>query len=530
MIALNPTFSAAFISGVMTLVLGLFGSPNWQIHDDAYYQMLAGGFGMVTQPQVDVPFMHPLIGQVIGMIYPLGGHFAYPAFLYLCIWAGGAAVAYRFEIAHNKAVAAVCLFAALAPIGLQLQYTTVSAFLVSCVAVLFTTTTAAPASLAAWIYGAALLLVAAMLRPEMAILAAVCLSPIVLFDSYANGRLNSALGKRTALSIVVLVGLYHIANIAFENPRMTSFYARLEPIVSTVDYQRAAMAAHVGSSLPNGISQNDLNLLNSWFFAESRIIEEATLEKLADGVSVRDRVRYGYWRLQGYARDLGSSIYFWFSCAALVLSVVSRYRVSVLTAVAIFVAADIIFSLFAKPFPQRVALGISVGIFLLAALTARPWTKNRRGIASVAMLAGILLLPAGLNIASDRVSVDQQLRHLAKDLEVLRDTSVLYAWAGTFPLRAAVQPFSSLDDALPTMTFLGTMYLLPAVVDGERDRGCGGFLPCLLSGNVVTLVAPDSKVDLLRTLLMERYGRTLRVLERVATQSFIVFNLAADGG
>ncbi len=51
--------------GFSCLLLIYVVTPVWQIHDDSYYAMIAGGYGMALTPTEMMPYMDPVIGYLI---------------------------------------------------------------------------------------------------------------------------------------------------------------------------------------------------------------------------------------------------------------------------------------------------------------------------------------------------------------------------------------------------------------------------------------------------------------------------------
>lgn len=162
----------------------------------------------------------------------------------------------------------------------------------------------------------------------------------------------------------------------------------------------------------------------------------------------------------------------------------------------------------------------------MAALTTRQDQRSRwRAVWTYVFAAG-LLLPVGWNIVADRIDLERRASQLEKDFPLLRGKDVIYSSMGELPLRAGFRPFSALEN-VPPLVFMGSMYLLPQVVEGERLRGCGGFVDCLASGTTLNLVASDDDVKRLDTLLREHYGKTLTTLTRTSTPSFTLHVIAA---
>lgn len=524
--SLGVASAAALLSGLAIAFLALAFEPAWQIKDDVYYAMLGDGYGMVARPAGELPFMHPLIGQAVGGIRALTGHFAYAIFLYLCLWAGAAAIAYRFLAARGWPAAIACVAAAVAPFVLLPQYTAVAGFLVASAAVLWTAGPARPPAAPVWIYGLALILLAALLRVEMAVLAALCLAPVAIDDAASRGWLTRARAFQVALgTVAVLAGVY-LTRELLGDPRMVELYGGYPSRVTLLDYGYGPALATLGAALPQGFTENDLDLLNHWFFAYPPIVEASTLNALIERVPFSAIVRMRLSGARSFVLDLPGTLFFWYTLAAIALAWVSRRRTGLAVGVALSVCAAAAFALLGKPFPERVAIGIAVGLFLLAALTARDDLPTPRGALRARVLAALLLLPAAWTVGADRLALLRASRLLEQDLAVLRGSQAVYSWANGLPLRAAFRPFSIPAD-LPPLVFLGTAYLLPQVAEEERSRDCGGFMACLIGGAPVRLLASDAQIRRLDTLLRERHGKTLSIVAKTSTASFSLYEIRA---
>ncbi len=517
---------AAGLSAIIIWALTIIVQPVWQIHDDAYYAMLGDGYGLVDRPVIEIPYMHPLVARAVAAFHALGAGFGYATFLYLCLWLGGTAVAYRFLECRGPVVASLCLAAGMTPVALLPQYTAVAGFLVASAAVLWTAGRDGPPSLGTLAVGFALVFLASLLRIQMVALAAACLAPVVLADAYYSGWLNRTLAIKVALGAVAVLAGYHLTALGVGDPRMDEFYRLNGPVAVLLNYSFGATLAYNETPLPQGFTANDVRLLNNWFLAYSPIVEPAALTELIDRVPFLEVLRLRYWVALDHARALPSTVFFWLTLASAVLAFLSRRRYAILTAIALFALAWVALATLGKPPPERVAMGIATGLFLLAALTRRADIDHSHRAAWASALAAALLLPVAWGLVADRIDLARQARQLDKDFPILRGSDVVYVWVGNFPLRAGFRPFHTLGD-VPPLVFMGSMYLLPQVTDGERARGCGGFVKCLTSGVTVKLLASDEEVGQFDTLLREHFGKKLMTLSRTETPSFTLHVISA---
>jgi hypothetical protein len=516
-----PIILASIVIGVVVFA----GDPFWQFKDDAYYAMLGDGYGVVKQPITEIPYMHPLVGQAVSILRALGVQFGYATYLYFCLWLGGIAIAYRFLKSRGWIAAFVALVAGIIPVALLPQYTTVAGFLVASTAVLWMTEKeAVQPTVKEWIYGLVLIFLASLFRIEMVVLAIVCLSPVLLVNAYKSGWFNRPVFFQLAAGLLVVWLSYFLTNFILNDPQMSEFYLDNKPRGMLLDYGYGSALSYTKVTLPQGISTNDLGLLNSWFFAYVPIIKLETLNELINQVSFQDVLRQRYWEAASYIKKLPTTIFFWVTLASMVLAFLSRHRYAILSGIALFTLADVAFSLLQKPFPERVALGIALGFFLLALLTIRQnFRANKHGIWAV-IFATCLLIPVTWNIVTDRIDLISRSQQFEKDFSFLRGNDVVYAWVGQIPLRIGFRPFQIMNE-VPQLVFLGSMYMIPQVMDSERSRACGGFIKCLVSGVTLKLVASEDQVQQLDILLREHYSKVLVTLDKKVTSSFTLHTI-----
>lgn len=517
--ALAYAISAAGLLVVGSILVG----PVWQIHDDVYYAMFGGGYGLVAAPVDEIPYIHPAFGAGVGAFRWLAGGFAYAAVLYVCLALVLIVLYFRHFQGPRDVPGAGLIALGLAPALLLPQYSTVSALLVAATLVLWLGGRQRSPRAHEWVLGSLLLAAAAFLRLEMAVLAGLCLLPLVLWQARDRGdpvRLSAA---GAGGGLMLSAALFALGALWFGETRMAGFYDLNGPMAKVTNYGYPVAFERAGMPLPDGMTRNDLALLKQWFFGYLPLVEPAKMAALADSVPVVELLRVRYWTLLDTLRSLPSSLYFWVGLAGVILTWSSHLRLGLLAAYGVFVAADLASAALAKPFPERVALGIMIGLFVVAVLTPRKEVSAAR---LGRWLAAALLLPPLYNIGVDRLAVERELVQLRTDARALAEEKRLYVFVGAFPLRAAFRPFQ-IEPGLHQFVFLGTMYLVPAVQDGEQATGCGGFAHCLASGRSLAVIGDDEEVHLLDGLMREHFGKTLVVEEERRLPSFALWHLSA---
>jgi len=527
----NPQYQwhGTIIFVTMLIVTLFIITPAWQIHDDTYYAMLADGYGMLDRPVNAVPYMHPIIGAILNSARYIGVRYTYASYLIICILLGSTAVSYRLIKDRQGLDAWLLLTAGIAPFLLLLQYTAVAGFLVACAAVLWTGRREAPPTLNEWMFGALLILLAMFFRPTMVAIAAACLFPVLVWDARSRSVLNRAWVLGFLLAMVLVVLLYVPASNWFADTRLVEFYRLNGPMAKLMNYGYIEAIRNFNTQLPTGITKNDIDILGTWFFGDRDLIEPKLMLKLTEIANHESIIKIRQLRAFDYFKSLPESIFFWFLLAALWLSMFSRLRGGLLFGIGLFVLFSVISAALLKPFPERVAGGITFGLFMLAVVTLRdkPKTGGQPSSSFSRYIAFALIVPAAFNIASDRLKLRHAAQDWIRDVKVLQAEGRVYSFTGEIPLRAGYRPFH-VEKFPPRIIFFGSMYLLPEIRDEEMANGCGGFLECLASGRRTALVASQYKVDLLRILMQERYGKLLEVVRKTERPSFTLYILSVN--
>lgn len=521
------------LAGAAALMVTLFFvaiGPFWQIHDDAYYAMLADGYGIVDAPVAELPYMHPMVGVIVGMFRRIGFGYSYAALLYGLIALSLTVICWRFfEDKKRSCLVAALGLMAIAPLLLLPQYTSVSGFLIGG-AVLLIANRPRRAGIAMWVLACLLALCSAWLRLEMAVLAVVCLAPIAIFNAHKEGYLDRSFFAHTALAVLIVSTLFWLSTSFFGKTQMSEFYRLNDPMAIFENYGYGKAIELFAIALPNGMTANDLALLNSFVFPDLDLIAPDKMSEMVASVPLQNILRIRYWEGLDYFIKLPASLFFWITAAAVILAFFSRLRIGLLVGSLLFVVANIALTMTGKPFPERVALGIAIAFFLAALLTAR--TSSAGSSASRALLAGrffalALLTPVILNIANDRTARLAEAGGLAESLNAIEAEKRVYVFTGALPLRAAWRPFLAPHE-VPALVFLGSMYLLPEVAAAEHRTGCGGLLRCLTSGAQLSVIGSEDDLARLKTLIKERTGKSLVVVRQLTYPSFMFYQVTAQ--
>jgi hypothetical protein len=480
----------------LALALWLLGAPVWQVHDDAYYAMVAGGYGVAAQPSAEIPFMHPLVGRLA---------LALPGPGYAALLAAGSLLALLALMGAVQGLAARLIVAASAlPLLLVPQYTSVAGYLG--VAGLAALSLGSGAGLAAAL---GLWLAAAALRPEMLILAVLIAGPLVLWRALPQWS-----RRRLILAVLGLVAI--LALLAWSEPRLQSdairsLQERHKPRVPILDYGVSSILTDPAYPAALRPSPAEQGLIDVWFFANPELFRPEQLKAWVDNVPAKLRLRYSLYGVLDHLKSLPFTIYPWLLVAA-ALAAWQRGRAQAFgLSLLIFIAAEVALGLMGRALPERVGLGLAAGLLGLA-VAGPAHLRGLRGwpglgvAQALAVLAALGVVHVGYQKAA-RDGAPQLREHMAAWSHEHPQQPV-YLAAGRIPSRSLFLPWGGAQD-WPRLVALALFYDHPQARLQEALQPCGAFWACLMAGQELPVYADTRFLAALDAYLRERHGRQL---------------------
>lgn len=486
--------------------IAVFSLPVWQVHDDIYYSMIAEGWGMVASPSADIPFMHPAVGKLAAALTSATGASGYALVIYLLLIAGlvtGLGVLNRLGVGQ-----AVCLLFGIASLPLFLipQYTLVAAYLAMVAILLLIHDRRRRAILAALL----LFLISAALRVEMAILAVVVAAPFIL------AALRAKPARRlpvivAGLGVGVAIGMVVVSMAPMRSPGLAAFNNAHAPLVPFVDYGLASMRQEktVDASMAP-LDATERELLSQWFLADRSLFTPERLNAIAKSVSWNERIRASRWKARDHVASLHELVYFWLLVGVVVMAFFSTRTKAILSSVAIFFGTDLLFACLGRPFPERVGLGLVVGMFSLAVVQVFQGTLR---IDHRWLYAGVgipLLLMSGCLYREHYQTKDWNVEPVRTHLRQ-HAAEVVYFQTSHLPLQTLFKPLANEPKAVPRLVSLGGMFNHPGRQVFEAMQGCT-FVECMRAGRVVGVYASETYLKMLKRYALWKFGRPLEVV------------------
>lgn len=466
-------------SSVLALSYGL--GPLWQFKDDTYYSMQADGFGLIQSPVQEITYLGPIVTQMVGLVRNLS-NFSYETFLFICIWASTIPLLYLIQERGEASKLRITLASLSAlVISLFLQYTIISAWL-GAVGLMSAIHSGGGRKRWLWrIIGAFFIGVSAAIRLEMAVLTIGLLS--VLYWVRAD-----AWALRRVILIVAPVGLALSFAVSQFNSSLSKgeFSQRNASIAPFMNYGYPSV---IDSTIyeEHGFSANDLALVTSWFFMDDRLLEPTRLAKFYAEAPKKALLRLRLSILKAEITSLHQRLWLYVALGLLCTLLTLNRRGHSLVFLVLLAGAYVAISLATKPPPDRVMLGLLLGIWLVLTIFERhPLNLNLRRLQAF----GILLAFGGLiRIFFLSSAMHESITHQwQSDFGNLQDFKPVYSFVGAIPIDSLYRPFSRPAE-VPEFVFFGSMALLDEVRAEEVRRQGGGFISGIMSGQDTWVMA-----------------------------------------
>jgi hypothetical protein len=474
--------------GVVLPALAFF-APQYDTNDDTSMNLIAAGRAFADRPDEHLVFTNVVIGLVLKWLYgvaPLTPWYG----LYQLVTLSAASVAtidvlLRVSPGVRQAgLAWLYLVAVFLPSLLIVQFTK-TAFLASLAGLMLLLAPAGGAphrSRLAELAGAALVVLGSLIRFESLLMACLMALPVVVAGALRLRREAWRPAVPLAASLVVAVALYGL-NAAYyaRDPEWKDFYAYNALRVQFTDYHRYHSEAAGPTFEAAGWKPVDLNMLESWFFADPDKYSLATLRKI---VAEAPRVPPASpWRVAAVMVSQIGNNYLLLrlalaGCAAIVLTWGRPWPFLPLALFALAFAAGVALSTWFW-ITTRVAFSLLAGVLALMGLRPErndsPGAARRDGLAGKILLAGVAILAVGLTgwALNDMARIDARHRdnhrktaRLVAQLEP-RPDQLFVCWSDQFPFEHLVAPLADLG-TLRDFRCVSLSWILPTPITSRR--------------------------------------------------------------
>lgn len=509
-------FSAGTVAGFLIL-LCFFFVPRWETNDDVAMSMVAHGYGIAATGSANLVFSSVLWGYVVRAIPAIGGVTGYSIGTLLELLLAGSAILYFLQRLGVRTYAATLLTLLLLLRPALFPQFTLNAGLLTVAAVLGFWTYARSANTTILGFASVLAFWGYLVRSQEFFFVLLIALPLVAASKLrSDKKLRIAVGL---LAVLVLAGaLFERSQYAGSD--WQSYNDLNAARAAFTDFGAAdQLRLHPEILKRYGYSQNDLSLIQHFFFVDPKIANPKTLKAMLGDLGAETYVRNGLSGAFSSLRALFSPalVPIWMCALGLILV---RPRPAALASLLILCAAPFVTGLLGRggilrtDIPALDMLCALSLVFFYAPLQAGagrellPAARTRNLLASALVTLALIaecwtIVPSALE-STKRVRSEQ-----AAAAELPRD--VIADWGAGIPLEY-IFPLLANDAQARRMRLypFGVFTLAPFSVAAAEETGGRGFIPRITSPAGMLMVANQTNLEELGIWCSERLNGRFR--------------------
>jgi hypothetical protein len=508
----KPLLFEFFISTVYILALGLLFEPRWETNDDVAMSMVAHGYGIAKVGMPNLIFSNVLWGYLIRAIPPINGILGYSIATIGVSLVFGTLLLHALRRLGLGWRVALPLFSLIITRPVLFPQFTINAGLLTVGAVVCFHLYGKIGSKRSFLIGCVLAFLGYLIRSEEFLLVLFISCPLIPFEIYHKDPLF----KRFSFILLVAITCAVLINYhAYQSEAWQAFRSLNIARAPITDYGADALLKVNPEILAkHGYSNNDIDLLASWFFVDSGLANPASLSAMIKELgplpaSTQSLVNI-YLALEVLIKQALLPLFL----TALVLCIIfpSR-RLFLMWALAFF--ALLILAVMGRPGIVRVYIPMFSLLVIAPFLLSVSEPLRLQKILHHLLLFGVLGTAGILNSISvfseskasqmHSSAVRQDLIHLSEDTVVV--------WGPSFPFEDL---YPSMKSWKPSMSYkllgLGVFTLAPFSVSYSESKLSQGMINRLVSDKGVAIFGSDQYDRLaiyLKIYCRERLGGNL---------------------
>jgi len=518
--------SVALSSAFVTLLCLAF-DPVWETNDDVAMSMVAHGYGIAEYGSPYLIFSNVLWGAIVRGLPSIDGLLGYSIATLLALTLAGAATIFFLLRTGTGYLVSVLVLALVFTRPVLFPQFTITAGLLTVTMMLGLLAYDRDDSLFNLIAACCLGFLACLIRSLELVLVIGVGWPLLPWRKLARSR---AACLAVSVLAVCIAAAAMIDVWAYSGPEWRSFWQSNFARAPFTDFGAVDHVLQYPDVVRRlGLSENDVRLIGSYFFADPRLIDPELLKTLLREVPMQITSKTNF--ASGFSSVLAMfghqllPLVFTGACLLLLL-----IRPGLLLAWVTCLLVMFALGVLGRPGTARVFIPL---FSLLAVIpSATTFLPSRSKFIPV---AGILLVGCvinGVQSARDAVANDALLP-LARPGKFISPSSTV-VWGDGLPFQYVFPVFTREADLHDTRIYgLGVFTLAPFSVPFADERFGQGLLARLRSQAGIPLIADINKQSLLNTYCVEHYGTPLRLSNLKKPEMWNVVNAScapAEGG
>lgn len=513
----RPEFIAFLLAATLIVSLCLAFDPRWETNDDAAMSMIAHGYGLIAYGSPHLVNSNVLWGYLVRAIPAINGVLGYSlATLAVLLVIGWAMLYFLLRLGAGYLLSLLAVALLIVRPTLFPQFT-INAGLLTVAAIIGWQVYARLGGVGNLVLACLLAFFGYLIRDKEFFLVLGVALPLLPWR---------ALRERRQMQIAFLLLGVAIASAAafdrwsYSGPEWLYFLEMRPNLASIIDFHAGwHLKQHPEILAHHGYSQNDINLVRSWFFVDPQIADpkslNAMLAELGSLPMQEGSVQSGFVAIKAL---FGPVLLPLILSALLLLVLVPRWSVALawlLCLVALFAMG-----VMGRPGQLRVYVPL-VSLLLVAPLVLGKCKEGvRQWVATLTLFVACvgnayLLMPMAL--------VSKQWTHqVQSDIHGL-PAGPIFSWGADFPFELAF-PVLANDLNSRNIKWYGLNGFTHApfsVANSEQTAG-RGMLERLRTAAGIPIIATQGELGMLHTYCRERLNGQLRVIIAYRTRSLTV--------
>ena len=510
--------TAIFI-GALCVALG----PSWETNDDTAMAMVAHGYGLAAYGSPHLIFSNVVWGHLVRAIPSIGGVSGYALATVAClVMIGWSTLYFLRPLGAPDVVTLLAVVLLLARPTLFPQFT-LNAGLLTVAAIIGWRVHARDGDVGSLLAACVLAFLGYLIRGMEFILVLAVGLPLLPWRALRQER-------RMQIAIMLLgVAIITAAVVdrwSYHDAQWTAFSDLNLIRAQFTDFGADARLLQRPEIMTRyGYSENDVHLIGSWFFVDSRIADPVALNAILAELGLvplqTGSIRSGLAALETLAAPKLLPLLF----PALVLLALAPRRSVVLSWLFCLVALFAI-GMAGRPGVLRIYVPLLTLLLVAPLVVGQLADDLRRRIAACALLVALsvnayMLIPEAL-------AAKQKIWQVRNDIQLLPDEPIV-TWGAHFPFEYAFPPLAKdLAVRAPKFYGLGVFTLAPFSVASAEAAAGRGMIERLQSAAGVSIIASPNEIELLRTYCRERLSGRSREIATRRTPSFIIYQLQCE--
>lgn len=493
------------VSAIFVVALCFLFEPRWETNDDVGMSMVAHGYGIAAVGMPNLVFSNVIWGYLVRAIPQINGVLGYSiAAVGVLVFVGTALLHVLRQLGFGWLVSLSLLTLLLARPVLFPQFT-INAGLLTVGAIACWHLYGRNSNRRALLIGCLFAFCGYLVRSREFLLVLLIALPLLPWVKLARDRT----AQTSALALLLAIGGAALVDFqAYQGDDWHAFNALNPARTPITDFGAGVLLKNNPEILARyGYTQNDINLLSSWFFVDPNLANPTSLNAMVKELGPLPFQSHSFMNGWLGIKALAHSVLLpEFLAALLLLLMLPSRRLFLIWALGL--VAIFVLGMMGRPGILRVYIPV-LSLLLIAPLLLQGYKatgQRQYFVMAVIVVAGFFNTNA---VFSESRAAQMESEMVRRDLQGFPE-DVVVVWGSAFPFEAMYPVLKQSESIMAYKLFgLGVFTLAPFSVSYAESTAGRGMIERLVSENGVPILGSNHLFGLLKIYCQERLGGTL---------------------